>query len=93
MGIVCQAQVPEDQAFLLLVAFEWAKFGTSIVLPFLATFSIFPQGRAHHLLEARGRVNVLDDLKRVHAEQTQDLALYYFPASLKVWPLQEIWAH
>ena len=90
MGVVCQVQVPEDHALPLLVDFEWAKFRKSIVLPFPETFSTFPQGRAHHLLEAHGRVNVLDDLKRVHAERTQDLAPYYFPESLKVWPLQEI---
>ena len=68
-------QVPEDEALLLLVEFEWAKFRKSIVLPFLETFSTLSQGRAHHLLEALGRVNVLDDLKRIHAERTQDLAL------------------
>ena len=76
MGVVCQVQVPEDEAFLLLVAFEWAKFRKSIVLPFLETFSTFPQGRAHHLLEAIGRVNVWDDLNRTHAELTQGLPLY-----------------
>ena len=87
MGVVCQVQVPEQHAFLLLVDCKWAKFRKSVVLPFPERLSTFPQGRAHHLLEAHGRVNVFDDLKRVHAERTQDLALYYFPESLKVWPL------
>jgi len=64
-------QVPKDHAFLKLVGFECAKFQKSVVLPFAETFSTFPQGRAHHLLKAHGRVNVLDDLKRVHAERAK----------------------
>ena len=93
MGVVCQVQVPEDHAFLKLVGFEWAKFRKSVVLPFAETFSTFPQGCAHHILEALGRVNVLGDLKRVHAELTQDPELHYSPESLKVWPLLEILVH
>ena len=93
MGEVCQVQVPEDHAFLILVGFEWAKFRKRIVLPFAETFSTFPQGRAHHIIEALGRVNVLDDLKHIHAEQTQDLELHYAPESLEAWPLLEILLH
>ena len=87
MGVVCQVQVPEDHAFRILVGFEWGKFRKRVVLPFAETFSIFPQGRAHYFLEALGRVNVLDDLKLLHAEQTKDLELHYAPESLEAWPL------
>ena len=83
-------QVPEDHALLELVGLEWAKFPKSVVLPFAETFSTFPPGCAHHLLEALGRVNVLGDLKRVHAELTQDPELHYSLESLQVWPVPEI---
>ena len=84
MGVVWQVQVPEDNAFLKLVGFEWAKFQKSVVLPFAETFSTFPPRCAHNILEALGRVNVLDDLKPVHAKLTQDPELQYSPESLKV---------
>ena len=93
MGKVCSVQVREDRAFLILVGFEWAKFQKRIVLPFAETFSTFPQGRAHHIIEALGRVNVLDDFKHTHAGQTQDLELHYAPESLEAWPLLEMLLH
>ena len=62
MDIVCQAQVPEDHAFLKLVGLECAKLRKSVVRPLAETFSTVPQGCDHHILEALGRVNGLDDL-------------------------------
>ena len=83
-------QVPEEHGVLILVGFEWATFRKRIVLPFAETFSTFPPGRAHQLLEAIGGVNAWDDLKEPMPNGPK---ISHFTISLSLsrsGPMQEI---